>query len=307
LKNRKLKNVYGFSEPDLEANQHGEITARQVAILHGARSHSQIGAAVLFFLFLGGVLLSAYQMYGFFRNPVGTFPSLWLVLFVLAGALMFIIPIVSRRETDNLDKDIAEGRIEHMAGNASRRKRVVRTRYGNQTFYYVSVGTFNMGAVSEDIYDAYLNDHCYRVYFLPISKRVIAVEMIDPSEINAPLKAKNKVAPEPEYASESEVKSEKETTFLVYSLRGNGTYNASIKWYFAEDQPPKIAWQAQGDDALALHQQASQRLPNVETNMQKRGWQITKQKEEGAVSANASFRRVYTLERSKSEVELLNR
>jgi hypothetical protein len=43
LKKRKLKNVYGFSEPDLEANQQGELTARQIKRLLGQRIHNQTG------------------------------------------------------------------------------------------------------------------------------------------------------------------------------------------------------------------------------------------------------------------------
>jgi hypothetical protein len=297
--NRKLKSVYGFNEPDLEANRNGQLTARQVQQLRAIHGQNQVGAAVLFVLSLGCLLLSCYQLLRFFVNPaVGNFP-LW---FILAGLSLFgviIVPIRSRRNNNTLNQDLDEGRIQYTAGVGFREKRVVRTRYGNQTYFYVRVGDFNMGMVNEDIYDAYLNAHCYRVYYLPRSRHIVSVEMIDCMEMSAPppqTKAKN--------TPEAEIPLNKETSFLVYTLRGEGTYDAAIKWYVAKDKPAKVAWQKQSDDVTTLNQEALQRLPKVQREMQNQGWEFTNEKDDGEIANKATFRRVYTMERVRVENEI---
>jgi hypothetical protein len=296
--NRKLKSLYGTTEPDLAANRNGEITPRQVQWLHGKRGENQIKGAFLFFLSLGLAAVGGYQSYLYFRNPVGNPPTLWVILLVAGGILAIVLPIAVRREGDNMSEDIKVGRVEQQAGVGWRQKRVVRNKYGSQTYYYVRVGDFNMGAVDEDTYNAFLSDHCYRVYYLPRSRHIVSVEQIDCSERNAPPpKPKQKNAPE------VEMPLNKEISFLVYSLRGQGTYTAAIKWYIAKDKPPKVAWQKQGDDTTTLNQEALQRLPNIANGMQNQGWEVTDEKDEGEISDNATFRRVYTMERVRVENE----
>jgi len=292
MRNRKLKQLYDFTEADLEANRQGDLTPRQRLVLRGKQKGNQIGAAVLFLLFLGMTLLGIYQLAMYFMNPIGSLPTLWALLAVFGAILTLVIPLASRRESNTLESDLKTGRVEQMAGMGWREKRVVRTRNGGkQTYYYVRVGQFNMGMVTEDVYEAYLSEHYYRLYYLPRSRRVVAVENIDLSEVNAPpQKPKNK------NNGDEQIRPGKQISYLVYSLRGQGTYTAAIKWYAAQGQPPKVAWQEQGSDAALLHQQALQHLPKVQSTMQNQGWDITGQKDEGEVAETAAFRRVYTME-----------
>ncbi|MFN8371945.1 MAG: hypothetical protein U0694_03595 [Anaerolineae bacterium] len=291
MRNRKLKQLYDFTEADLEANRQGHLTPRQRLVLQSKNKGNQIGAAVLFLLFLGMALLGIYQVGMYFMNPVGSLPALWTLLAVFGVILTVAIPLASRRESNTLEADLKTGHLEQMAGMGWREKRVVRTRNGKQTYYYVRVGQFNMGMVSEDVYEAYLSEHYYRLYYLPRSRRVVAVENIDLSEVNAPPQK-----PKSKNDSNEQTPLSKQTSYLVYSLRGEGTYTAAIKWYAAQGQPPKVAWQQQGSDAQVLHQQALQHLPKVQSDMQNQGWDITTQKDEGEIAETAAFRRVYTME-----------
>jgi hypothetical protein len=126
--------------------------------------------------------------------------------------------------------------------------------------------------------------------------------MIECLEMDAPPKKEKRIAAVEEIVDIPALPPAKEVTYLVYSLRGQGTYRAAIKWYTAQDLAPRIAWEQQGNNAHALHQQAISRLPKVTAQLQNRGWQVTSQQDQGSVDTeNAAFRQVITLERTKTE------
>lgn len=167
-----LMRVFDCTEDDLEANRAGHLTERQAKRLTATMNK--------------GLLLTAIPMFGLLIicwfiafNLITVAPSrynkiLILALFGLLPTLFWICYFAY--EKYRLQSDVKIGKTETIEGN-------VRS-WETRSFTYVKVAEkyLNLGAFVNSDLEIYLRDKPkqiqFRVYFVPKSKRVVAMELI---------------------------------------------------------------------------------------------------------------------------------
>jgi len=152
---------------DLEANAVGELSEKQRHNLGALSRFRRRNTATISLFFLAGAAILLFA-----PNPRAPLVQRELIA---AGAALIAAFLIVRAVTGNdaLTRDLHESRVESVEGAIGKR----RTSAGRTSTYYLEVGdrSFTVGAsVYHDAPDA----GWVRVYYLPLSKKIVNLERI---------------------------------------------------------------------------------------------------------------------------------
>jgi hypothetical protein len=178
--NRKLQSVYGFSEIDLAANQRGELTMKQIRALKSRRSFGLkiniVVTLISFALFGGGGLLIYFGA----QNSSQILTVIGMTLVGIGGVMLWLqLGFGSpRSEAKLINQDVRARRVEQFSGVVQRATQAIPIGQSNQTVYFLRLGDLTPIRVMPDEYEAFSDNQCYRVYYLPQSRVIVAAENI---------------------------------------------------------------------------------------------------------------------------------
>jgi hypothetical protein len=161
---RALGMTVGFSTEDLELNRQGRMSRRQRKMAR-RNMRSQLYGAVVGGGFAGGLIV-----YGPILHP----EKKMLPFFVGAGFGVLAL-VMSLKGIISDIADTFSGAVLSAEGKVARYTRSGSSGRSSQTYYYYGLGDMNF-SVSSAAYEALIEGLTYRVYYLPRSKMLLALE-----------------------------------------------------------------------------------------------------------------------------------
>ncbi len=160
----RLMAAFNFDEDDLEANQGGYLSQRQINRLKAVRNRSlsTFVLLALLFAFLAFFIVAA----GF--HPPTILPSV-VTAFVVILAVYSISgtkPGAIIRDLSDNQAAVSEGRVDLLLSNA---------QYGSEYFLRVENVRFT---VTQNAFLAFKNGDPYRIYYTPRSRKILSVEWL---------------------------------------------------------------------------------------------------------------------------------
>lgn len=163
-----LAQVNGFSVDALEANRQGRLAGGQVIRL----LLSLVGQCVWAVSSLVLIAGFGWLIYTSYRGDVQQWVLIGGGLLEVVVALVFLWLVV------RLLIDVVSGKVAVLEGMAQRRFTVTHTsRGGTSTTYYYQMGSQKF-TVSSAAYTAFIDGIPYRIYYAPLSKRMVAIEPV---------------------------------------------------------------------------------------------------------------------------------
>ncbi len=171
----QLQTIFHFTDADLEANRHGELTTEQSAYLR-----RNLGNGVPAGIFLGGFVGVFVLIF------VGAFSQNFVLTVILTAAVFLAILYLNirgaERQQRKLDQSLRSG-VVNLRGQAAVRISKVHHRSGKssytETLYHIKFGDKEF-TVNEETYLAFKEGREYSVYYVPSlnSQPIVAAERI---------------------------------------------------------------------------------------------------------------------------------
>ncbi|HLY27432.1 MAG TPA: hypothetical protein VKQ72_13900 [Aggregatilineales bacterium] len=159
---RALSQSNGFTAQDLEVNRAGRLSGSQIRSVLGDVTSNLWGVLVI-------LIIVALALYGFSTKVKPDVNGLLLVLAFLGfGILIYMLQIL--RDL----RDILGGRVIAVEGIATRGVHSAHGSHSGATYYYRLAG--HNFTVSHAGYEALLEGIRYRVYYVPITGRLVSIE-----------------------------------------------------------------------------------------------------------------------------------
>jgi hypothetical protein len=164
-----------FPADALEANRRGQLTNAQLqGLRHLAQSRRRSGVRIAAVLVVVAVLI------GLYASPSTSHAARVLIpLACFAIAAFLVMRFVSG--ADALTRDLRRGKVQCVEG-AIGKSRV--SDHGHEALHYLEVGDTRFSA-SHAAYEGAPDAGYVRLYFLPLSRRVVSVERLPDSPLQA--------------------------------------------------------------------------------------------------------------------------
>ncbi len=157
-----LGQVIGFSAGDVERNRAGQLGGGQAARMVAAMAGLGLLALVI-------LLFAGFMAWGILSD-LGDGGAAAIPL-VLAGAIGLIGPLAIAWSILKLVRDLLGGQVVYVDGPVQR----TAVRSGKNTIYYYQVGGLKFN-VSLRAYQAMIGGQVFRVYYTPLTKRLVGLE-----------------------------------------------------------------------------------------------------------------------------------
>lgn len=163
----RLMDVFSFDEDDLDANQAGQFSRRQLDRLNSRRNSARYGGALLGLLGLMTIAIVLPAIAAADGLSAGILGTPLLIGIILAG-IWFGLAARARKLTADLHENRAaeiEGRVELVVGG------------GRYASYSLRVDKLRF-PLKQKAFLAFKNGDPYRIYYAPHSKKILSVEWL---------------------------------------------------------------------------------------------------------------------------------
>ena len=163
----RLMAALDFDEADLEANQVGQFSQRQIKRLNANRVAVTFGWALVL---LAGICLGALVLAA--SNPVaGLEASTIAILLTIAGVDVLLF-LYNWLRANRLAADLRARQIAQVEGRVD-----LKLSSGQYSSYFLNIGGMRF-PMKQPQFLAFKNGDPYRIYYTPRSKKILAVEWL---------------------------------------------------------------------------------------------------------------------------------
>ena len=157
----RLMDVFSFDEDDLDANQAGQLSRRQLNHLKAGRNSARYGGALLGLI---GLMVLAILL----PASVGSGFSASLIVPLVVGAIMAAGLVALSIRARRMSADLRENRVAESEGRVELQMKTGQ----NAASYYVTVDKRRF-TIKQKAFLAFKNGDPYRIYYAPHSKRIL--------------------------------------------------------------------------------------------------------------------------------------